>query len=355
MEFKVSNVFSEQSFPPNVNSPFSPIALNEFGTPVPYNQMIQSNYQPMQDPSIYGYPHQGTPNLPLKNPICSQYTNYQPFPNLVPLSGKRKALLIGINYLNNPNARLNGPIADVHRMIGFLSRYNFQNILVLTDDQMDPSRQPTKYNIFSAMNWLLADVQNGDSLFFYYSGHGSQVLDLDGDEVDGLDETILPVDYQTTGQIIDDEIHDYLVKPLPWGSRLTAVMDCCHSGTGMDLPYIFNPSTLQLQTYPIMVVKPNCRYIDFFNSKQSVGDVFLFSGCMDHQTAADTTIKSRYGSRSTGAMSNAFIRVLTDNPQQSYVQVIYAIQKMLHSTGVYTQIPQLSSGRPFDLKQVFSL
>ena len=51
------------------------------------------------------------------------------------------------------------------------------------------------------MNWLVRGAQPNDSLFFHYSGHGSQQQDHDGDEVDGTDETICPVDYKDAGQI----------------------------------------------------------------------------------------------------------------------------------------------------------
>ena len=51
------------------------------------------------------------------------------------------------------------------------------------------------------MNWLVRGAQPNDSLFFHYSGHGSQQQDSDGDEVDGTDETICPVDYKDAGQI----------------------------------------------------------------------------------------------------------------------------------------------------------
>jgi hypothetical protein len=61
---------------------------------------------------------------------------------------------------------------------------------------------------------------------------------LAGDEEDGFDDTIVPVDYQQTGQIRDDLLFERLVMPLPEGSQLTAVMDCCHSGTVLDLPYM---------------------------------------------------------------------------------------------------------------------
>ncbi len=40
----------------------------------------------------------------------------------------------------------------------------------------------------------------------HYSGHGGSAKDKTGDEDDGKDETMIPVDYKTSGQIKDDEI-----------------------------------------------------------------------------------------------------------------------------------------------------
>ncbi|CCX04421.1 Similar to Metacaspase-1; acc. no. O74477 [Pyronema omphalodes CBS 100304] len=54
--------------------------------------------------------------------------------------------------------------------------------------------QPTRKNILSAMKWLVDDAQPNDSLFLFYSGHGSQVIDRDGDQVHGKDEAICPLD-----------------------------------------------------------------------------------------------------------------------------------------------------------------
>jgi len=51
-----------------------------------------------------------------------------------------------------------------------------------------------------------------------------------------MDETILPLDHARAGQIIDDEIHDLLVKPLVQGVRLTAVFDSCHRCRGRAGP-----------------------------------------------------------------------------------------------------------------------
>lgn len=110
----------------------------------------------------------------------------------------------------------------------------------LTDDSTNRQSMPTKENMIRAMHWLVEGAQPNDSLFFHYSGHGSQTEDLDGDEDDGYDETILPVDHEIAGQIVDDDMHNIMVKPLPPGCRLTAIFDSCHSGTALDLPYVYS-------------------------------------------------------------------------------------------------------------------
>ncbi len=51
---------------------------------------------------------------------------------------------------------------------------------------------------------------------------------------------IYPVDFRTAGHIVDDLMHDVMVKSLQPGVRLTAIFDSCHSGTALDLPYVYS-------------------------------------------------------------------------------------------------------------------
>ena len=164
-----------------------------------------------------------------------QHAPTQPENTAIVASGRRKALLIGINYFGT-SSELRGCINDVHHMRELLlsEGFNPRDIVVLTDDQHDPQYLPTRDNILRACQWLVAGAQQGDILFFHFSGHGSQKVDDSGMEADGYNETICPVDMR---QIIDDELWSNLVYPLPSGVRLTAIMDCCHSGTGLDLPF----------------------------------------------------------------------------------------------------------------------
>jgi len=159
------------------------------------------------------------------------------------LNGRKKALLIGINYTGT-NAALRGCINDVVRMKEFLKANGFveapNTMVVLTDDKTDNRQRPTKRNMLAAMKWLVQGAVTGDSLFLHYSGHGGQTQDTSGDEDDGYDETIFPVDYNQAGQIVDDELHDILVRGLAPGVRLTVIFDSCHSGTALDLPVVYD-------------------------------------------------------------------------------------------------------------------
>lgn len=151
----------------------------------------------------------------------------QPFFQYSQCTGNKKALFIGINYFGQ-EGELHGCINDVHNIRKFVTEkfgYQMENVVSLTDDVEDPNLHPTRDNIIQAMYWLVSDAQPNDSLFFHYSGHGGQEVDEDGEEQDEFDETICPEDYQTAGMIIDDELHDILVKPLPAGCRLTAIFD----------------------------------------------------------------------------------------------------------------------------------
>ena len=150
--------------------------------------------------------------------------------------------MIGINYFGQ-RGQLRGCTKDVKNMSMYLNQnfgYAQEDMVILTDDQQNHISQPTKANILRAMHWLVKDARPNDSLYFHYIGHGGQIPDLDGDEDDGYDEVIYPVNFRTQGHIVDAETYRIMVKSLVPGVKLTTIFDSCHSGSALGLPYVYS-------------------------------------------------------------------------------------------------------------------
>ncbi|OPB45351.1 hypothetical protein A0O28_0075610 [Trichoderma guizhouense] len=375
-----------------------------YGPPQPQYGGHQNQYPPPggPPPSHYAPPaHHPPPGLdaygyPL-NPPTAMHAKAGPPPPSAPqqfghgapggytfqysnCTGKRKALLIGINYFGT-KAELKGCINDVHNVSAFLvERYGYkrEDMVILTDDQSNPVMRPTKANIVRAMGWLVNGAQPNDALFLHYSGHGGQTEDKDGDEDDGYDEVIYPVDFEQAGHLVDDEIHFHVVKPLQQGVRLTAIFDSCHSATVMDLPYVYSTKgvlkepnlakeagqgllgaissyasgdmagvTSSIMGFAKQAFGGDGAYKKTVATRTSAADVIMWSGSKDDQTSADATI----GTQATGAMSWAFISALKKNPKQSYVELLNSIREVLETK--YTQKPQLSCSHPLDTNLLF--
>jgi hypothetical protein len=93
-------------------------------------------------------------------------------------------------------------------------------------------------------SFLVGQTQKGDIAYFHYSGHGAQVPDDDrhgpnpevGDEIDGLDESLVPSDYVSqedgSNNIRDDEFSRLFSELKAKGpANITVTMDSCFSGS----------------------------------------------------------------------------------------------------------------------------
>jgi len=166
-------------------------------------------------------------------------------------SGTKRAVLIGINYVGQ-QGELSGCHNDVLNINDYLKDvHDFEdsNMTVLMDDGVH--QDPTRENIMAAYTAIACDSQPGDVVFLHYSGHGGKLKDDDGDEEDGYDETLIPLDYEQAGQIRDDDLLKDVVLKFSRGVFITSIMDCCHSGTVLDLPYNFKADGTQTELEPI--------------------------------------------------------------------------------------------------------
>ncbi|CAK4077241.1 unnamed protein product [Aphanomyces euteiches] len=301
----------------------------------------------------------------------------------------KKALFIGINYFGT-EAELRGCIKDVENLMRFVQKecgFPANNMRRLTDDRQGRDR-PTRANILAGMRWLVENARPGDSLFFHYSGHGSHQKDEDGDEADGEDETICPVDYDEAGMITDDEMHAIMCASLPAGVKLTAIFDCCHSGSVLDLPFMYtidgnldiheeNRVALAARQFlkaGLDFLKGDSKRAkegfqsgmkamsssdengqgpvakDRVKDRTTRADVILLSGCKDTQTSADAVIDGT----ATGAMSYAFISTMKEHDFDiTYQELLRSLREFMLKE--YTQIPCLSAGRELNMNVNFSL
>ncbi|KAF9787771.1 caspase domain-containing protein [Thelephora terrestris] len=155
-------------------------------------------------------------------------------------STTKKALLVGISYTDG--TQVDGYVLDpiptstqnVEMFKNFIQeRWGYTDITVMTDEaEVEERLRPTKANLERELKALRRGVNTGDRRVFYYAGHSDQLPCQTGSEEDDLDETLISVD---GFKIRDNMLHNILVKNLPIGSTLTAIVDSCHSGTMLDL------------------------------------------------------------------------------------------------------------------------
>jgi metacaspase-1 len=144
--------------------------------------------------------------------------------------GRIRAVLVGIDEYESPDVRsLQGCVNDVALVRSLLKEY-FE--VPNEDIRVVVNRRATKAAILHRLRDMISRGEPGDVLVFYYSGHGSQVRDRNGDELtDGLDEVICPydMDWDRRTYILDDEL-DEIFGVLPAEVLLEAFFDCCFWG-----------------------------------------------------------------------------------------------------------------------------
>lgn len=270
----------------------------------------------------------------------------------------KRALLIGINYFGSAS-ELSGCINDIKNMKVVLTEMGYTEFIVLHDGneeeypEFGSVKKPTRVNIMAALQDIVAKSSDGDYIYWHYSGHGTQLRDVSGggtktDEKDGMDEAICPVDYVDSGNSAEDSgfIRDDWLRATLCGHgkkiKVRAFMDCCHSGSICDLPYMYNYYN-------------RC----YTESKPLSGDFITISGCKDNQTSADSQDDAGLPS---GAMTWALLKSLKEirkatasaasasatSAASTRTPMVYSWKELLEimryklRRGGYTQIPQLS-------------
>lgn len=246
----------------------------------------------------------------------------------------KKALCIGINRYGGGND-LDKCVNDANDWASLLEFKGFKTSKLL-------DKEASGRNIRGEMGELISSAQEDDSLFFTFSGHGSFIPDLDGDEADGSDEVLCGADCITDrfGLVVDDEIHKIMKSKKP-GVRIVFISDSCHSGTVsrfMSFPWEETTRGKVRFMSPVEFIgnleipPPQSRRTNFtkgFKLLQTTAPCLLISGCQDAEYS--------YEGKKNGAFTAAAIYALKKmNPTSTYGDWYNSIREMLPSQ----QFPQ---------------
>jgi hypothetical protein len=277
---------------------------------------------------------------------------------LIPLTGlhaqNKKALIVAIgNYPSVSGFRSINSINDIPIIQNALLKLGFKenNIQIITEEAA------TKKNIVSALeNDFLKSLQPGDIAYFHFSGHGQQVIDLNGDELDGLDEALVPYDalaefvpgiYEGQNHLIDDDLSRIYSKiriALGPKGHFLATIDACHSGTstrhigcarGTDI--ILAPPGFNNQRNE---KKQDLSQSETQNADESkmASMVALFGSTASQ---LNYEIQAEDG-KNYGALSYAFSKAVNSIPSDASYQQLFDRIRLIIQSNSNNQIPEAS-------------
>ncbi len=270
----------------------------------------------------------------------------------------KRALIIGIGAYP-PESGWN-PIHgdnDVPLIADALSRrgFNQDHIVKLVNEQA------TKKNILKQFNMLTHKAQINDIIYIHFSTHGQQVVDIDGDEEDGLDEAIIPYDarktfekgvYEGKNHLIDDELNILLSavrKKIGKSGTLVVVIDACHSGDATRGNSSDYDTIVVRGTSEIFQIGSKGKYI---SRPVKMVDWVVISATQSYQNNYEYKVNGTYYGSLSYAINLAFPELTN---KDDFTSLFKAIQKSREDISVsrYPQRPMIEGGRYYLNQKVF--
>lgn len=260
------------------------------------------------------------------------------------------AVLIGVGDYLYLDANLKGPTNDVRLMAETLETrgVNPDAMVVLTSDATGlpegvATGDPTRDAIFAALEETAAKAKAGDTVVFYFSGHGAQAPDMSGDEGGGYDEIFLPADAKNwkgeigmvENAILDDELQVWAQSMLSRGVKLVGLIDACHSATGFRS--VEGQGVAKVIDEELLAIPDDVVSAPATTPNDLSGDfVFLYSSQSDERSF-------EYPLGDTGLWHGEFTlrlaQVLSAAPEASWAQVLAAASDAMVQ-GPARQVPE---------------
>lgn len=239
---------------------------------------------------------------------------------------------------------------DIPLITNALKLQGFTDIKIIQD------AEATKDGIVKAINDLTKRAQKGDVVVFHYSGHGQQIMDDNGDEMDGFDEALVPFDahmryekgvYEGEKHLRDDELDSLFIKlrlKLGETGNLLVILDACHSGTATRgiakargtfekmCPAGYNPVTSAAKESG-MITKGNASR----GANQGIAPMFVLSGASPSQLNYEAFDEE---GNSVGSLSYAFNRAMRTSDKNTTYRALFEKIKVDMSVLAPNQQPQ---------------
>jgi hypothetical protein len=311
-----------------------------------------------------------------------------------PSGGTKRALLVGINLYQptgtkaqHPNgchggrcdlpqfADLKGPLNDVEAMRDLLSGPKFgfepENITVLTNPELPKTQlaynrlaatQTTHDALLAAIEkYLVTTPKAGDTVVFYYAGHGSLRVNSQGTKmammVDGkashADSTLVPADAWTGAyDIRDRELSHIFDKALDKDIKLTVLLDSCHSGSFTRGVELGKPYTERSLGYDPRDINEGPDLLPNKEPKPTPAErkdnpALIFSAAQQDQTAKEREFGDSPSTTSShGAFTVALIKALQTLPVDAPASDVYRqVRATIEGERVGDQMPALDASK----------
>ena len=259
----------------------------------------------------------------------------------VVMAQRKRAFLVGISHYDTALTGyqwddIHG-MEDVNLLSPILRKQGFA-ITALLDEQA------TFDNIIHQINLFAGKTKKGDIVYLHFSAHGQPVEDLNGDEEDGWDEAIVPIDaykiykkgvYEGKKHLTDDLLNNYIKKLRekigPTGF-LYVVIDACHAGTSSRA----NDETIRGThvgfTCNNKVFKPSANKKSHYRIEASskLSNVLFIEACRPDQVNTEIKVDGkRYGPLSYNIAQTLYGFTLTTNANE----FVDRIKRSLMNTG----------------------